>query len=152
MLHNKTLQKTAGVLLLIVFVGIFTIGSSLVTAKPVQAGASGCTRWGSIYIPVVHMSLPSGQYCFTIQGKGTTVTNTISSEYSDYIANFAEIVHFYDMYGKEYATIHTHVHYGNAWGLYYWSSGIHGTAKKGSVCGELLASGTSLTKACEAIF
>jgi hypothetical protein len=148
---NKFLRRLA-CLVVIIGVMIVALSSSFaVTSVPAKASATGCVRWGSVHIPEVG-SLPLGQYCFTINGTGTTVNYTLGSINTPWIINFAEVVHFYDGYGKEYATFYGPVHRGYAYGFQLWKTKIHGTAKVGRVCGQITSSGVNVATACESIY
>lgn len=126
------------------------IGSAVATASPASASAVGCTWFGSYN--VAGHTVYSGQYCFGINGSGTTVNFTDGSVNSPAIYNRSEVVRFYDRYGSNYATFWGPTSYGYTYGFHYWQTGIHGTANAGGrVCGTLLSSGAAIATACEGI-
>lgn len=123
--------------------------SVAVTPAPAHASATGCTRWGNVSI--FGISVPTGQYCFTIQGSGLKVTGTIGSFNTPQIGYPSERVSFYDTKGNRYASYNTYSASGNIYGYKLWSTKISGTAKVGHVCGELMSYGAVIAKACHNI-
>jgi hypothetical protein len=117
--------------------------------KPAFASATGCARWGAKHI--LGYSIPTGQYCFSIQGSGTTVNFTSGSFDTGYIEYPTEVVQFYDTSGNNYANFTTFQGQGTLYAYHYWQSGIHGTARVGSVCGNLLSYGQTVVRVCENI-
>jgi hypothetical protein len=141
---------------LLLATGLLTVigvaGSLVATSAPAMASAVGCTRYGSVYIPVVKFSIPTGQYCFGINGSGATVNFTDGSVDTAWIVNYSETVRFYDGHGHNYYTYNGPVHAGYAYSYHYWQTSIHGSAVVGGrVCGTLMSSGTAVATACESI-
>jgi hypothetical protein len=131
-------------------VALGMVAANLLAAASVSASALGCARWG--YVHVAGVSLPTGQYCFGINGSGTTVNNTTGSINTPVIYNYEEVVRFYDGYGNNYRTYYQPTHWGASYGSQFWSTGVHGTAQRGSVCGELTSNSVVVVKVCESIF
>jgi hypothetical protein len=52
------------------------LGSLVATVGPASASAGGCHFWGHVYIPIIGVDLPDGEYCFGVSGSGTTVNYT----------------------------------------------------------------------------
>ena len=126
-------------------------GTTLATSGTALASATGCARWGSVHIPGFG-SIPTGQYCFSINGSGTRVNYTSGSIDTPVIYNFAEDVRFYDGRGNNYYTYWGPTHWGAAYGPHSWWTSINGTAQRGSVCGELTSNSVIVTRVCESIF
>jgi hypothetical protein len=118
-------------------------------AGTASASATGCTQWGAK--SVAGHSLPTGQYCFSIDGSGTTVNWTSGSFNTGWIGYPTEKVEFYDTGGNNYATYTTFQGTGTLYGFHYWKTGIQGNARVGSVCGQLLSYGQPVARVCENI-
>jgi hypothetical protein len=135
----------------IMTLAVATLGSIMIIggAKPAFASAMGCTQWGAK--SVLGHSIPTGQYCFSVEGSGTTVKFTAGSFNTGWIGYPTEVVQFYDTTGRNYASYTTFRGQGTLYGFHYWQSGIHGTARVGSVCGNLLSYGQTVARVCENI-
>lgn len=125
-------------------------GGAVAESTPAHADASGCTLWGGEEIPVIDVTIDTGEYCFGVKGNGTQVDWTDGSFNTTFITDWTEIVRFYDGYGNNYATFNEPVT-PNSYGFNYWTTHIHGTAKLGRVCGTLLTEGVEIATACEGI-
>lgn len=122
-------------------------GHMLAFASPASASATKCASWGPVQL--VGHSIPTGQYCFSVSGSGTRINFTNSSFNTGWIYSPQEVVHFKDTRGREYATFYTYHQSGWVMGGYHpWKTGISGTAKPGTACGELLSSGASVATTC----
>jgi len=130
---------------------VMTLGLIMVigTGKPAFASATRCAWWG--VQKVLGHSVPTGQYCFSTGGSGTTVTYTSGSFNTGYIGYPTEVVQFFDTSGSNYATYTTFQGDGTLYGFHYWKTGIRGTARTGSVCGNLLSYGQTIARVCESI-
>ena len=120
---------------------VATIAGFASAAAPASATSVWCNRWGSVYVPVAHVSIPVGQYCFGVEGSGTTVNSTSGSINTPWIINYSEVVRFYNNAGTNYRTFTESAHRGYAYGAHYWTTDIHGQAQPGRACGTLTASG-----------
>jgi hypothetical protein len=124
------------------------LGSLVATAGPASATAGGCHFWGSVYIPILKVDLPNGEYCFGVSGSGTRVNYTYGNYTTMWLYDWTEVVHFYDQYGNVYATFREQLHGGYSYGGHAWRTTIHGTARKGTACGTLLSDGLTVATAC----
>lgn len=119
-------------------------------SSPAFATADGCTFFHVIRF--AGYTIPGGQYCFGINGRGTTVNFTTGAYQTAVTYNYSEVVRFYDSHNNDYATFYKPVHYGWAYGPQSWTFNIHGTAKAGGrVCGSLTSSGVAIATVCESI-
>ena len=102
----------------------------------------------------VNVHIPTGYYCFGVNGKGPKVNYTTGGFTTAWLYNYTEVVRFYNADGVNFKTYIEPVHYGYAYGAHDWRTGIHGTfnaAAGGRVCGSLLASGVKIATKCESI-
>jgi hypothetical protein len=142
---NKTRKFLVAALVVVTLGLIMVVGMG----KPAFASATGCARWG--VKKILGYSIPTGQYCFSVEGNGTNVTYTSGSFNTGYIEYPTEVVQFYNTSGRNYASYTTFRGQGTLYGFHYWKTGIHGTAQKGSVCGSLLSYGQTVVRVCENI-
>lgn len=129
-------------------------------AAPAQASAYGCTRWGSVTIPVPDVGdvkVPVGVYCFGLVGSGQKIDYTQGNYYflagsiDPRLYNERERVQFFSNTGAVYDTVWEATHLGWRYGNQSWTTGIHGTARPGRVCGSLVSAGVVIATACEDI-
>jgi hypothetical protein len=119
-------------------------------ATPAAASATWCLYTSQVRIGGV--TVPTGQYCFSVLGSGTRVDATTGSWNGPVAPWPSERVTFYNRYGTSYASWITYSGSGNTYGYRYWRSGISGYASSGgSVCGEFMASGVVIGKICHRI-
>ncbi|HSX01424.1 MAG TPA: hypothetical protein VLF67_04245 [Candidatus Saccharimonas sp.] len=124
------------------FVLFGLVGASIAMPATANASATWCTYTKTIG------TAPLGQYCFSVNGSGLYVNNTIGSWNGPWVDYPREKVTFYDTYGNAYATYYTYSGTGRTYGYRAWYSGIHGTARTGHVCGEFMSYGTTIGTVC----
>lgn len=123
---------------------------SLVAASPASASATWCLPTSQV--KVFGVTVPVGQYCFSVIGSGTRVDFTSGSWNGIVVVNATERVTFFDRNGTSYASWITYRRDGNSYGYRYWRSGISGTARAGgSVCGEFQTGGVVIGRICHRI-
>lgn len=129
---------------------LLVVGAGAVSAAPASADARWCGYTGTIAVKGV--TIPTGQYCFSVVGSGTHVNFTSGSYNGPIILDAVERVTFVDRYGNNYASWITYNKPGRSYGYRYWQSGINGNARSGgSVCGEMMSAGVPLRKICHGI-
>lgn len=122
--------------------------SAVANAQPAQASASGCTGYKNVTLPVVNMTIPSGTYCFGVNGSGLWVNNT-SGSLSGLIYNRSEVIRLYDDWGQNYKTYYGSTAYGYSYGTKFWrQNNVRGTIKSGQICGTLTAGGAAVATHC----
>lgn len=129
---------------------LLVLGAGAVSAMPASASATWCGYTGTIAIKGV--TVPTGQYCFSVIGSGTHVDFTSGSYNGPIIIDAVERVTFVDRNGNSYASWNTYNKPGRSYGYRYWRSGINGNARSGgSVCGEMMSAGVGISKICHRI-
>lgn len=125
-------------------------GITAVTAAPASAGATWCRYTGTVVVKGI--TIPTGNYCFSVGGSGTRIDFTSGSFNGPIIYDAAERVTFVDRYGNTYASWITYSRAGKSYGYRYWKTGINGYARAGgSVCGEMMSAGVPIGKICHRI-
>ena len=150
LVSNMSRRMQMGLLALLAVVGL-TATNVVATAEPAAASATWCQYTSTVTLPGGY-TVPTGNYCFTVNGSGTWVNFTSGSWNGVIIFNPAERVTFYDRYGNNKASWITYSQQGTSSGYRYWQSGIRGNAwAGGSACGEMMSSGVTVGKICHRI-
>jgi len=145
-------SRRARIILASALIAIGIGGGVLATGGVAHASGMSCARWGSLTIPGENLTIPSGQYCFSVSGSGLTVYNTQGSEYTGWIYNYGETIRFYNNSGQNYFTYSIPTHLGWAYGWKLWTTGINGRAQAGRACGTLTSAGAEVATTCVGIY
>jgi hypothetical protein len=91
-------------------VGAALLGTNLLAATSARADSSDCAGWGPQQGIAIGATIPSGVYCFGVDGSGHQVLDTYGKYYFTSITLHAalyherEVVRFYDKKNANYAT------------------------------------------------
>jgi len=133
------------------------LGTNLLAATSAQADSSDCASWGPQRGIAIGTTVPSGVYCFGVDGSGHQVSDTYGKYYFTSITLHAalyherEVVRFYDKKKANYATFMEPAYSGWRYGNANWTTNIHGTVRSGRVCGSLRGNGKVLATICESL-
>ena len=123
--------------------------TTAIGATPAHASGTHCAWVNPIRI--FGRTIPLGSYCFSVNGSGLYVTGTLSSYNSGYVYSLSEHIDLFDNHGNDYYSYWDYSSSGTLYGAHAWSSGLHGWARAGSICGTLYSSGVQIARTCNSI-
>ncbi len=126
------------------------VGTVAIISAPAASASSTHCAWVSP-VRIFGRTIPLGSYCFSVNGSGLNINNTLSSYEAGWVENLSERVDAIDTSGNTYASWWTYRGNGTLYGTHAWTSGIHGSARPGSLCGHLFSNGIQIAAVCNGI-